>query len=150
MNEMPEHTVNEQHAYSWPYSTKTSRRREKQTTPSCYAIRCHRIKNFCEWIKHKFVCNVSYKLTVRITWQGEPVGDVLVEWIGLVESELCKDHHMDSGEDYHKELFTIDSANIIHEYIEKGDPEFRNVTQMRFEIMDGFFRYEAEIAQEVW
>ena len=50
---------------------------------------------------------------------------------------------MDSGEDYHKELFTIDSANIIHEYIEKGDPEFRNVTQMRFEIMDGFFRYEA-------
>jgi hypothetical protein len=80
---------------------------------------------------------------VRITWQGEPVGYVLVEWIGLVESELCKDHHMDSGEDYHKELFTIDSANIIHEYIEKGDPEFRNVTQMRFEIMDGFFRYEA-------
>jgi hypothetical protein len=68
---------------------------------------------------------------------------VLVEWIGLVESELCEDHHMDSGEDYHKELFTIDSASIIHEYIEKGDPEFRNVTQLRFEIMDGFFRYEA-------
>jgi hypothetical protein len=78
---------------------------------------------------------------VRITWQGEPVGYVLVEWIGLVESELCEDHHMDSGEDYHKELFTIDSASIIREY--KGDPEFRNVTQMRFEIMDGFFRYEA-------
>jgi hypothetical protein len=72
---------------------------------------------------------------VRITWQGEPVGYVLVEWIGLVESELCEDHH--------KELFTIDSASIIHEYIEKGDPEFRNVTQMRFEIMNGFFRYEA-------
>jgi hypothetical protein len=42
-----------------------------------------------------------------------------------------------------KELFAIDSASIKHEYIEKGDPEFRNVTQMRFEIKDGFFRYEA-------
>ena len=34
-------------------------------------------------------------------------------------------------------------TSIIHDYIEKGDPEFRNVTQMRFEIKDGFFRYEA-------
>jgi hypothetical protein len=28
---------------------------------------------------------------------------------------------MDSGEDYHEELFSIDSASIIHEYVEKGD-----------------------------
>lgn len=83
------------------------------------------------------------KSKVKITFNGESVGYILVEWIGLVESVLCDGHHMDSGEDYHKELFTIDSATIIHEHIEKGDPEFRNVTQMTFEIKDGFFTYYA-------
>jgi len=39
-------------------------------------------------------------------------------------------------------LFAIDSATIIHEFIE-GELDFKNVTQMVFEINDGFFRYEA-------
>lgn len=80
---------------------------------------------------------------VAITFNGESIGHILVEWIGLVESILCEDHHMQSGKDYHKELFIIDSASIIHEHIEKGSSDFRNVTQMAFEVKDGFFKYEA-------
>lgn len=86
---------------------------------------------------------IKKKSKLKITFNGESVGYILVEWIGLVESELCEGHHMESGEDYHKELFAIDSATIIHEFIEEGELDFKNVTQMVFEINDGFFRYEA-------
>ena len=79
---------------------------------------------------------------VKITFNGESVGYIAVQWIGLEDAVLCEDHHMESSEDYHKELFFIDSSVIIHDHIKKDNPEFKGVTQMAFEIRDGFYRYE--------
>ncbi len=86
--------------------------------------------------------NVKTENKVKITFNGERVGYVGVQWIGLEDAVLCEDHHLESGEDYHKELFFIESSVIIHDHIEKDSPEFKGVTQMSFEIKDGFFRYE--------
>ena len=77
---------------------------------------------------------------VKITFNGESVGYVGVQWIGL--EDICEDYHLESGEGYHKELYFIESSTIIHDHIEKDSPEFKGVTQMSFEIKDGFFRYE--------
>jgi hypothetical protein len=79
-------------------------------------------------------------MTVKISFNGQEIGYIAVQWIGL--EDTCEDYHLESGEGYHKELYFIESSVIIHDFIEKGDPEFKDATQILFEIKDGFFRQE--------
>jgi len=75
---------------------------------------------------------------VEITFNGQAVGFVLVEWIGLYDASK----HMQSDLGLRKELNVIDSSYIIHEFIEKGLDDFKDITQLKFEIKDGFFNSE--------
>jgi hypothetical protein len=89
------------------------------------------------------MASTTTKTEVKITFNGESFGYVGVQWIGLEDdSTLCDCDQMESGENYHKELYFIESSVIVHDYIEKGHPEFKDATQISFEIKDGFFRQE--------
>lgn len=50
---------------------------------------------------------------------------------------------MPDGEDYYKGLFTIDTSIIIHDFIEKGIDDFKDITELKCEVKDGLFKYEA-------
>lgn len=71
-------------------------------------------------------------MTVKVSFNGKPVGHIMVTWIGLEEAALCEDRHMPDGVDFYKELFTINSQTIIHEFIEKGIDGFKDITESKY------------------
>jgi hypothetical protein len=60
------------------------------------------------------------KQGVKILFDGQEVGFVLVEFIEMIPDMPCEEH--DNAEDFHKSLTWIDSDYIVNELIEKGDP----------------------------
>jgi hypothetical protein len=61
------------------------------------------------------------KQGVKILFDGQEVGFVLVEFIEMIPDMPCEEH--DNAEDFHKSLTWIDSDYIVNELIEKGDPK---------------------------
>ena len=82
---------------------------------------------------------------IKITFNGEPVGYVLIEYVENLPIDMCGECVEDLlHDDFRKEQIWVDTSYILHEYIEKGYEELHSGNEMAFKTKDGFLTYEAK------
>jgi hypothetical protein len=93
--------------------------------------------------------NSKSSSAVKVTYNGEPVGYVLVEHIMFVPNndDSYNPKNNNEYEDWHKTISALDSDYIKTELIDKGDIDYHAVNEMSFKIekdreVGGYLTYE--------